>query len=237
MLQLHSLLNGALSLISDLPCPLCGGLGEPAAPSGGLCPPCRQQLQLPVAGLQGGAPLPWWSLGWYHGGLRQVLLRQRPQPKPSLLRGLAQQLQRALEGNESWKQATGICGPLLVTIPSWKRHSGNPLPAAIARQLTWPCQPLLERSRPTVGQHHLNRRLRLINQEDAFACRQQRRSSPIWQQHRPVVLVDDILTTGATAAAAAKALRQGGWRVAGMVCLGRTPRPRASSAAPWHQGQ
>jgi predicted amidophosphoribosyltransferase len=229
---LQTLLHCGLSLISDLPCPLCGALGDPNLPDGGLCPPCRQRLQLPVAGLQGGGPLPWWSLGWYHGGLRQLLLAQRSKPKLALLRGLARQLQRALEGNESWRQATGMGGPLLVTIPSWKRQRGNPLPAGLAHQLHWPLLPLLERSRPTVGQHHLNRRLRLINQEDAFLCRMPRRSSPIWQQHRAVVLVDDILTTGATAAAAAGALRRSGWRVAGIICLGRTPSRSTGARGP-----
>jgi adenine/guanine phosphoribosyltransferase-like PRPP-binding protein len=38
-----------------------------------------------------------------------------------------------------------------------------------------------------------------------------------------VLLIDDILTTGATACAAASALREQGWSVAGMACLARTP--------------
>jgi adenine/guanine phosphoribosyltransferase-like PRPP-binding protein len=41
------------------------------------------------------------------------------------------------------------------------------------------------------------------------------------------MLLDDILTTGATACAAAAALEAKGWRVAGLSCLGRTPaQPR-----------
>jgi orotate phosphoribosyltransferase len=41
-----------------------------------------------------------------------------------------------------------------------------------------------------------------------------------------VFLVDDILTTGATALHATKALQGGGWRVEGVICLARTPGSR-----------
>ena len=70
-----------------------------------------------------------------------------------------------------------------------------------------------------LGQHHLGRELRWANQAGAFRC-----SSPLTGQRRPVLLIDDILTTGATACAAAAALGERGWLVAGMVCLGKTPR-------------
>ena len=41
--------------------------------------------------------------------------------------------------------------------------------------------------------------------------------------HSSVCLVDDILTTGSTALAARQALEAAGHRVAGLICLGRTP--------------
>jgi predicted amidophosphoribosyltransferase len=45
------------------------------------------------------------------------------------------------------------------------------------------------------------------------------------------MLLDDILTTGATACAAAAALEAMGWQVLGITCLGRTPRPGAETGA------
>jgi len=68
-----------------------------------------------------------------------------------------------------------------------------------------------------VGQHHLNRRQRLGNQRGSFRCPTAGRA-PLW-------LVDDILTTGATALAAAEVLEARGWAVQGLLCLGRTPGP------------
>ncbi len=118
--------------------------------------------------------------------------------------------------------------PLLVPVPSWKRH-GNPLPGLICRQLG--CQlgyrsaELLERSRPVLGQHHLNRAMRLANQEGAFRCR--RGPRPGEALGRPILIVDDILTSGATGRNAALAMEPLGWQVVGLLCLARTPLARS----------
>ena len=172
--------------------------------------------ELPQGGIKGSAPLTWWAAGLYGGLLRRQLLHLRTSPKPPLVGALIQELVAGLR-REPWTQP-----PLLVPIPSWKRQ-GNPLPALLSRclawQLDWRQEPLLLRSRPVLGQHHLGRELRWANQAGAFRC-----SSPLAGQRRPVLLIDDILTTGATACAAAAALGERGWLVAGMVCLGKTPR-------------
>jgi predicted amidophosphoribosyltransferase len=131
---------------------------------------------------------------------------------------LVQHLADALAA-EAWEQP-----PLLVAIPSWKQRA-NPLPALLGRALSWRLgwhqSPLLERSRAVLGQHHLGRELRWTNQAGAFRCATPKgvRRTP----RPPVLLIDDILTTGATACAAASALREQGWSVAGMACLARTP--------------
>jgi len=222
--MLSLLWRGALALISAPRCPGCGGtLPEllrldlhpegPADPR--LCPACVQNLGLPEGGLQGDDPLLWCALGAYRGGLRHTLLRQRPRPQPALIAALAAQLHGLC--------ATALPGALLVPIPSWKR-TANPLPQLLAVGLAAAsagrcrlAEPLLQRSRATVGQHHLNRRQRLGNQRGSFRCPTAGRA-PLW-------LVDDILTTGATALAAAEALQARGWAVQGLLCLGRTPEP------------
>ncbi|MEB3322908.1 MAG: hypothetical protein VKI81_08795 [Synechococcaceae cyanobacterium] len=112
-----------------------------------------------------------------------------------------------------------------MAIPSWKRHA-NPLPGLLCRALGrrhgLGTSDLLERAHPVLGQHHLDRRLRLANQRNSFRCRRGPRQSE--RRRQPVLLVDDILTTGATACSAADALQAAGWRVEGLLCLARTPR-------------
>ena len=177
--------------------------------------------ELPPGGLKGEIPLTWWAAGSYQGCLRRRLLQLRTSPKGAVVGELVRELVEGLRA-EFWSSP-----PLLVPIPSWKRRA-NPLPALLGHSLSWQLgwrqAPLLERSRPVLGQHHLGRELRWTNQAGAFRCATSNHAS--MQSRPPVVLIDDILTTGATACAAATALAAEGWQVAGMACLGRTPRQR-----------
>jgi len=184
-----------------------------------------------LTGLSGSEPLIWWAAGSYGGLARHHLLRLRDDPRPAglapWLTALLPLLQAALARPDGNLPARLI----LMPIPSWKRRA-NPLPPLIARELSLRLgaelnTAVLSRSRPVLGQHHLGRQLRLANQEGAFSAR----PAPAQQigPRPPVLLIDDILTTGATACAAANALTSAGWRLAGLVCLARTPargRPR-----------
>ena len=189
--------------------------------------PVEPACPVPACGLRGMTPLPWWAAARYEGPLRQQLLHLRRQPRASglipLLGGLVSRLHRI-------KPA-----PLLVPIPSWKRKA-NPLPPLLARQLSrqlrWSCHPaLLQRRHAVLGQHRLNRELRWQNQQGAFLCPWRPRHPSLPRGQRRVMLLDDILTTGATACAAAAALEAMGWQVLGITCLGRTPRPGAETGA------
>ena len=204
------------------PCPICRQLAQGAeAPGPWGCLRCQQQLALPRRGLHALQPLPWWAAGRYEGELRRLLLRLRRHPQERTLSAL---LPGLVEGLPRWQGS-----PWLVPIPSWKRQA-NPLPGLLVRQLGLQLglgrADLLERSHPVLGQHHLNRRMRLANQEGAFRCR-----GPAATEARrhPLLIVDDILTTGATALSAYRSLEEAGWQVAGLVCLARTP-PRGGRA-------
>ena len=221
--MLRALLQASLNLISTSPCPVCGGGADPPDEPG-PCLTCREKFDLAPGGLTGDTPLPWLGLGPYEGAYRQLLLSQRQRPKGTVLRGLARALAAAVPG--------GIGGTILVAIPSWKRQ-GNPLPDLVVQQLIAQqgqgpplgarALSLLQRSRPTLGQHHLDRQLRLRNQEGAFRLQPSHRAALPQLKRQPIWLVDDILTTGATALAAAAALEQAGLEVKGLLCLARTP--------------
>ena len=201
------------------PCPLC----RQPLPAPGLvnrfCSSCSEALLLTEGGAAGTSPLPWWAAGSYGGAYRRMLLALRQRPHSDSLAALL--------------KAVGLptlpphLSPLLVPVPSWKRQA-NPLPPLICRlgRTEWGfgSADLLERSRPVLGQHHLHRAMRQENQRGAFSC--VRRPKPQEARQRPVFLVDDILTTGATALNASMALQGAGWRVQGLICLARTPADR-----------
>jgi predicted amidophosphoribosyltransferase len=208
--------------------------GTAAEPSLPAWFPLRWQLPsavCPAEPLQGIRPLRWWSAGWYSGELRNLILRLRNCPQPELLAPSAPVLHRALVSITAEQHQQPL---LLVPIPSGRRR-GNPLPDLMARSLlersahnlavavnmaSTPA--LLQRSRRVAVQHRLGRQQRWRNQWLSF------RALLPAPEHKSmgssVLLIDDVLTSGATAMAAQQALQSAGWSVAGLLCMARTPQ-------------
>jgi len=214
-------------------------LSRPASSLGRLGPERQRPgrsgpLSQRLTGLSGSNPLIWWAAGSYGGLVRQALLRLRDDPRPAALAPWLTALVPLLQADLARANGALPARLILMPIPSWKRRA-NPLPPLIAREMSLLIgaelnSGVLTRSRPVLGQHHLGRQMRLANQQGAFTAR----PAPAHQigPRPPVLLIDDILTTGATACAAAHALRSAGWRVAGLACLARTParRPTATQS-------
>jgi predicted amidophosphoribosyltransferase len=218
----HWLSSWPLEWLFQRPCPVCQQPLPPLDRTPQLCPSCADELLQSKPGLRGSVPLRWWAVGTYQGAYRRRLLELRQHPRPDRLAAFLRRIKPP--------SFAPSAAPLLVPIPSWKLRA-NPLPTLIGaeagRQWRWQTANLLRRSRPVLGQHHLNEAMRRENQKGAFLCQRQARSAEV---HRhPVLLVDDILTTGATALNAAEALKQGGWHVHGIICLARTPGSRMAS--------
>ncbi|MGE8407913.1 MAG: ComF family protein [Pseudomonas sp.] len=91
----------------------------------------------------------------------------------------------------------------------------------LAAQLAIACDlQVLTRLRDTPAQQQLNARARKRNLVGAFAL-----TDPGVVHGLHVALVDDVLTTGATAQALARLLRDAGAARVDVYCLARTPRP------------
>ena len=97
-------------------------------------------------------------------------------------------------------------------------HAAEQLARELADAWGLSLEPLLVRARGSPRQRELTRVDRRRNVASAFACR---RRVPA-----QVTLVDDVYTTGATANAAASALRKGGARRVEVVTFARTIRIR-----------
>lgn len=120
-------------------------------------------------------------------------------------------------------------GDLVVPVPlHWTRlfrrryNQAALLAGALAREAGLPAaRDLLVRKRPTPSQGRLSREARWRNVRGAFAVRQGRRRL---LAGRRVILVDDVLTTGATAEACAKTLKRAGASEVHVLVLARVVR-------------
>ena len=151
------------------------------------------------------------SLFAYTGDVRTAILSSKYTGRPFPARATAQRLQEALQG--PWKDlfSDGLA-PVIVPIPihpvKYFRRGFN-LPALIgvelARLMAWPYDPVALHRRPErLPQASLPLKDREANIKDAFFVPEGKNAAP------RVLLLDDVLTTGATCAAAATALKRAG---------------------------
>lgn len=162
-------------------------------------------------------------------GIRDLIHLWKFQNRPQLTRLLAELL---LSGprtdlTERLTTPTSAAHTVVIPIPTqWRRQVRRGfdhtwlLANAIRSQWIQPAvvRPWLKNRRYRPAQHRLNKKNRLADTQDRFVAH------PSIADQK-VVLIDDVMTTGATARAAARACAEAGAHSVAVWCLARTPAP------------
>jgi predicted amidophosphoribosyltransferase len=191
-------------------------------PGRALCAGCRAALAAPPLGLVDDGPRrlpPLAAAAPYAGAVRGVLLAHKEHGRLALVKPLSAALAAAV----SCLDPPG--GTVVVPVPSsvaavrerGHDHAGR-LARATAHRLSLPSRPLLTPLRAVADSAGLGAAERAANLRGALAAR--RRLDGL-----PVLVVDDVVTTGATLREAVRALRAAGAQVHGVAVVAVTARP------------
>jgi len=213
-----------LDLLFPLACAACG------APGAAACAECAAPLAGPAkvrwpSPSPPGLPPPY-AVADYAGSVRDLLLAYKERNVLTLTSLLAAALSVSLVAAAGESRAV----PLLVPVPSSRqamRARGFDPMMRIARRTAASVTPRLqvvaavEHARAVADSAGLNAVQRATNLAGAFAVR--RRAMELVRAH-PVVVVDDVITTGATAADVVRALREAGATVTAVATIAATRR-------------
>lgn len=202
---MHPLLHAAADLLLGSTCPGCG------TPGWGLCGACAAELTPSVRPVRCDAPVPVLATCPYRPILEHVIPRYKDDGALHLDRVLGALLASSVEALRPGTDAVLVPLP---SLPSAVRRRGfdhaRRVAVVAARATGLRVEPLLRRSRAGADQRELGRAGRLHNLRGAMTAR----PTP-----RPVVVVDDVVTTGASLREACRALSAAGAVVVGVAVV------------------
>lgn len=204
-----------------------------------LCRRCLGALVragAPVEQVTGTRP-PWWPpdlplhcVTPYQGRVRAALVawkdRGRPDLTPVVGAGLARAVRAGLSSSGAWSGASSGASSVpvvLVPVPSAAarvRERGGDLVAAAARRTGFPVVTVLRQLPGAADQSGLGREARLENLSGRLRCRP---GAAARVAGRQVLVVDDVVTTGASLAEAVRVLTAAGVLVLGGATVAATP--------------
>ncbi|BDZ65823.1 ComF family protein [Agromyces mangrovi Wang et al. 2018] len=209
--RLAGAFRDAAAVLLPVRCAGCGVGGR------AVCAPCADALRpSPVPGVRG--DLRFTAALEYGGTVRAVLAAYKDGGRTDAATALAPALAAAVVAVA--RARTGPVRPELVCVPSSaaaRRRRGYHPVALLLRHAGLRDRRLLARTGERDDQAGLDLAARVRNASGAL------RALPA-ARGRTVVLVEDIVTTGATAREAVRALAAGGATVVGVAALAQTPR-------------
>lgn len=217
---LRSAALDALALLLPIDCAGCG------APDRGVCDACHAALDTqPILRAVGDPPLRVWAAGGYLGIRRRVLLALKEGGRTDVAAALAPSLAAALHAARTGIPGAEDAEPTLIPCSraGYRRRGYDPIRVITGRAGLRVRRDLVRR-RGRSAQKRLGILERSRNATGSLVSRRDLRG-------RRLLLVDDVVTTGATLREARRALVAAGAEVVGAVVLASTPRHRETRTA------
>jgi ComF family protein len=210
--RISGALLDALAILSPVDCAGCGSADR------SLCSHCRAELEPAVTPrtLPDGSTV--FTALRYEGVVRRTLLALKEGGRTDVVKPLSAAFAAAL-------QRAAQPGAEFLAVPTskaaWRRRGYDPV-ALLCKRAGIEQAKVLRPARATLSQKSLDSADRALNLHESMRSR-------TCLSGRRFILVDDVVTTGATLAEAARAVRAAGGEVVGRAALAFTPRLFGSS--------